>query len=123
MLLGILALAIIVLFGAIQLWRSPEARGERGEGRVDSALRSLAGAGEYHVLRDLTLPTRGGTTQIDHIVVSRCGVFVIETKNRSGWIFGKADEPQWTQTYFAAKFRFQNPVHQNNGHVKAVQEL
>ena len=30
----------------------------------------------------------GGTTQIDHILVSKYGIFVIETKNRKGWIFG-----------------------------------
>ncbi|WP_339385147.1 nuclease-related domain-containing protein, partial [Vibrio paracholerae] len=41
--------------------------------------------------------TEDGTTQIDHIVVSKFGVFVIETKYMKGWIFGSKDQKQWTQ--------------------------
>jgi len=41
---------------------------------------------QYTVLHNITLPTDDGTTQIDHIVVSRFGVFVVETKNMKGWI-------------------------------------
>jgi restriction system protein len=53
--------------------------------RLDSRL--------YRVFHDLYLPRPDGkgTTQIDHVVVSRYGIFVIETKNMTGWIFGDAN--------------------------------
>lgn len=75
------------------------------------------------MLKDLTLPSRGGTTQIDHVVVSRFGIFVIETKNMKGWIYGSADQAQWTQVIYRHKSKFQNPIRQNYKHVKAIQEL
>ena len=77
----------------------------------------------YTRLSDLTLPTPDGTTQIDLVIVSRFGVFVIEVKNMSGWIFGSEEQHQWTQVFRnGEKFRFQNPLRQNYRHVKAVQE-
>ena len=64
-----------------------------------------------------------GTTQVDHILVSRYGVFVIETKDYKGWIFANPKQASWTQVLFNAKFRFQNPIFQNYRHVRAVQDL
>jgi hypothetical protein len=64
-----------------------------------------------------------GTTEVDHILVSRFGVFVIETKDYKGWIFADAQQPNWTQVLFKRKFRFQNPILQNFRHVRAVQDL
>jgi len=71
----------------------------------------------------LTLETPDGTTQIDHIYLSRNGIFVIETKNYKGWIFGNEKQKQWTQSLYRRKYKFQNPIHQNYKHVKAVQNL
>ena len=42
----------------------------------------------YVDINNITLPAANGTTQIDHVIVSRFGIFVVETKNMSGWIFG-----------------------------------
>ncbi len=75
----------------------------------------------YFPLNNITLQTGNGTTQIDHIVVSRHGIFVIEAKNMAGWIFGDAKSPQWTQSLYSKKFRFQNPLHQNFRHTQALQ--
>lgn len=77
----------------------------------------------YRDLNNVTIPTSNGTTQIDHIIVSPYGVFVIETKNMEGWIFGDAKQPQWTQSLYGKKFRFQNPLHQNYRHTKALEEF
>jgi restriction system protein len=77
----------------------------------------------YTSLNNVTIPTSNGTTQIDHIIVSKYGIFVIETKNMSGWIFGDAKSPQWTQSLFGKKYRFQNPLHQNYRHTKALEEF
>lgn len=52
---------------------------------------------DYHVLDDIVLNTKKGTTQIDHIVVSKYGIFAIETKNYRGEIYGNDDRQQWTQ--------------------------
>lgn len=104
-------------------FNTPERKGARGERLVHNALTSVLNEHEYRVLTDLILPVAGGTTQIDHLVLSRFGIFVIETKNMSGWIFGGADQQKWTQVQKRSKRRFQNPLRQNYAHVKAVQEI
>ncbi|HBD7058694.1 TPA: nuclease-related domain-containing protein, partial [Legionella pneumophila] len=65
----------------------------------------------------------GSTTQIDHVLVSTKGIFVIETKHYKGWIFANPKSKAWTQTIYNLKFRFQNPIYQNYKHVKAIQML
>lgn len=77
----------------------------------------------YVSLNNITLQTGNGTTQIDHIIVSKFGIFVIEAKNMDGWIFGDEKSAQWTQSLFGKKYRFQNPLHQNYRHTKALQEF
>lgn len=94
-----------------------------GEALVASALQRHFKNQDYHLLNHITLRHRGVTTQVDHILISRFGVFVIETKSYTGWIFANAEHPTWTQVTFNDKFKFQNPIHQNYLHVKAVQEL
>lgn len=75
------------------------------------------------LLNNVTLATPDGTTQIDHVLVADTGIFVIETKHYSGWIFGDPQERQWTQAIYRKKSRFQNPIHQNYGHIKALQSM
>ena len=94
-----------------------------GEALVANALQRHFKTQDYHLLNHITLRHRGVTTQVDHILVSRFGVFVIETKDYTGWIFANAEQATWTQVTLNDKFKFQNPIHQNYLHVKAVQEL
>jgi hypothetical protein len=75
------------------------------------------------LLNNITFRAGERTSQSDHILVTETGVFVIETKHYDGWIFGNPREEQWTQVKFRKKSRFQNPVRQNYGHVKALQAL
>jgi len=77
----------------------------------------------YRRVHDLIIPSGEGTTQIDHVIVSVHGIFVVETKNMKGWIFGDERSSQWTQSVFGRKSRFQNPLHQNYRHVKALAEF
>ena len=78
----------------------------------------------YHVFNNVTLPLFDvGTTQIDHIIVSIYGIFVVETKNMNGWIYGKEKEPKWTQVFFSKKYPFQNPLRQNYKHIKTISEI
>jgi hypothetical protein len=95
----------------------------RSEARLSRALKMRFVAPDYHLLNHVTLRVEDGTTQIDHVLVSRCGIFVIETKDYKGWIFAGPHDRYWTQVLYRAKFRFQNPLHQNYRHVRAIQEL
>jgi hypothetical protein len=76
----------------------------------------------YKRFHDLILQTETGSTQIDHVLLSRFGIFVIETKNYEGWIYGGQKQRNWTQNLFGKKFQFQNPLHQNYKHTKALSE-
>lgn len=95
----------------------------RGEELLSSAVLVNFKPPDYHLLNHVTLPVKDGTTQVDHILVSRFGVFVIEAKAYKGWIFANPKQANWTQVLFKRKFRFQNPIHQNYRHVRAVQDL
>jgi hypothetical protein len=76
----------------------------------------------YRRFHNVIVPSSTGTTQIDHLVVSPFGLFVIETKNIKGWIFGSTDQPKWTQTLYRSKHSFQNPLHQNYRHTRCLAE-
>lgn len=95
----------------------------RGEAALSRALLGRFMPPDYHLLNHVTLRHEGETTQIDHILVSRFGVFVIETKDFSGWIFADSLDRYWTQVLFRVRFQFQSPIHQNYKHVCAVREL
>lgn len=79
----------------------------------------------YHRLNNITLPlANSGSTQIDHIIVYVYGIFVIETKNYKGWIYGSENQRQWTQSFpNGSKFKFQNPLRQNYLHIKTLADL
>lgn len=94
----------------------------RGEALLMRSLRLHFAAPDYHLMNNVTLRVRDGTTQVDHILVARCGIFVIETKNYKGWIFADPKHANWTQVLFRRKFRFQNPMFQNYKHLCAVQD-
>lgn len=106
-------------FGA---WRFPIFQNS-GEARVSRVLLSHFSPPDYHLMNHVTIRMEDGTTQVDHILVSRFGVFVIETKDYNGWIFANATDRTWTQVLFRLRFKFQNPVFQNKRHVRAVQGL
>lgn len=74
----------------------------------------------YRHVHGIIIPTTNGTTQIDHVLVSPFGIFVIETKNMSGWIFGRENDSHWTQVFPRQKHRFQNPLRQNYCHTKSL---
>lgn len=77
----------------------------------------------YREINNVTIPTADGTTQIDHVIVSRYGVFVVEAKNMKGWIFGDEKSVQWTQSFPGGKFKFQNPLCQNYKHTKCLSDF
>lgn len=100
----------------------PVIKGHIGESRVSGILAALP-LGEYCVINDVMLKTERGTTQIDHVVVSKFGIFVIETKNYTGWITGSEYSEKWTKNVYGNKYYFYNPIRQNYGHIKALSNL
>lgn len=113
--------AVLGLLGA--LLRSPVVKGWLGEWQVNLAARLLLDKNRYHLVKNVTLPAGEGTTQIDHVIVSRYGIFVVETKNMGGWIFGSERDAKWTQTFGKKTFKFQNPLRQNYKHTETLAEL
>ena len=78
---------------------------------------------EYYVLNDIMIEDEQGTHQIDHLIVSKYGIFVIEMKNYYGLITGDEYKDKWTQYLGRNKYYFKNPIHQNYGHVKCLEEV
>lgn len=76
----------------------------------------------YRRFHNVIISTKNGTTQIDHILVSPYGLFIVETKNIKGWIFGSENQPKWTQTLFRKKYSFQNPIRQTYRQKKILAE-
>ena len=105
------------------LFKLPWFKGVLGEFQVNLLLNLFLSKDKYHLIKNVTLPTEDGTTQIDHILVSQYGVFVIETKNMKGWIFGSSNQKQWTQKIFKHSSKFQNPIHQNYKHIKHLKAV
>ncbi|RTE08595.1 NERD domain-containing protein [Paenibacillus whitsoniae] len=115
-LLGAMSILTIIL-------KSPKFKGFLGEKFVSYRLNKLDNS-KYFILNDITVPSvKGKTTQIDHIVISEYGVFVIETKNYNGWILGDERSEYWTQVIYKRKEKLYNPIRQNYGHIQALKAL
>ena len=115
----ILIFAIFLLL--VFLFRSSVNRGRYGEYLVANEIGSLD-QDKYISFHGIALQTPDGSTQIDHVLISQYGIFVIETKNLTGWIFGSVNQKKWTQTLkYGYKYQFQNPLRQNYKHTKALQ--
>lgn len=110
-------------------------KGIEGE---DAVAGKLAEKGWFRVkglcLRNLYLPAgQEGTAEIDMVYLTRRGIYVIESKNYSGWIFGREEEAEWVLSVYAGrdwlgrikteKHPFYNPLWQNRGHIRALEAL
>ncbi|NHB59398.1 NERD domain-containing protein [Acinetobacter sp. 194] len=101
----------------------PLIKGKLGEFAVSTHVK-LYLKEPYILLNDCTLPDESaGTTQIDHILLSPYGIFIIETKNYTGWIFGGERQKTWTQKIYKKSYKFQNPLHQNYKHSKVLEQI
>jgi len=78
---------------------------------------------QYIVLDDVTIPTPRGSNQIDHLIISVFGIFVLETKNYTGWIYGSESSEYWTQNIYGKKNQLYNPILQNAGHLRALRRV
>ena len=101
---------VILLLFVIAFLKTPFMKGVFGEFLVNLAATTFLDKRVYTLFKNVTLPTEDGSTQIDHVIVSRYGVFVIETKNMKGWIFGSPQQKIWTQKIYRHTSKFQNPL-------------
>ena len=92
--------------------------GRKGESAVAGAVARLG----FPALHDALLADVFGVTQIDHLVCAADAILVIETKTYSGHITGTRHSAEWMQHLAGGETRhlFQNPVHQNHRHCRAV---
>lgn len=111
-----------VFLGFLKYIVKPIVKGFFGEKIVSARLSGLT-KDKYILLNDVMIENDCVSTQIDHILVSVYGIFVIETKNYKGWIYGGEYSDQWTQNIYGHKNKFRNPLKQNYGHVKALMNL
>ena len=134
----IIVLIIIIIFIAL-LGRydsgSPESRGIQGEAAVAAAVASSTRKGIYgQVFQNIYVPRNdGSTSEIDVVLVCTKGVFVFESKNYAGYIFGNEKNRKWTVSLYAGKsimgikttkkHNFYNPIWQNKTHIKALQNM
>lgn len=100
-------------------------KGDIGEIAVAFKLKDLD-KDKYKIIHDIKLENISGntsTTQIDHIVVSTYGIFVIETKGYKGKIYGKEKSRTWTQYLSNQNNSFMNPIFQNYAHIRAIENI
>lgn len=100
--------------------------GSHGEKLIEKKLKRLIGSGvDGVVLRNVYIPkSRGETSEIDVLFLTRKGIFVIESKNYSGWIYGDENGSRWTATLpNGTRNQFYNPIRQNQTHIKWLKKL
>lgn len=96
-----------------------EKQGQRGEDAIADIL-SRTAQGEFELLRNVYVPYGNATAEIDLALIHETGIFVFESKNYGGWIFGSMGGLNWVQRFPNAERRFYNPVRQNRNHIKAL---
>lgn len=122
MIIAIIAFfTIVVVICAIINYKlySPKEKGKYGEKRVARVLGDTI-EGVQYVINDLLFCTNSGQScQIDHIYINQHGIWVIETKNYAGFIYGNESQQEWTQvlSFGKKKNKFYNPIKQNATHI------
>ncbi len=110
--------AILLSIGGRFLRR--QIRGDMGEKSVSIAIRGMG----LPIQNNVTIPGKKGLTQIDHLVLTRSGIVVLETKNYSGSLYENGRRQGWIQRFPSGKQNhLHNPLDQNYGHTRSVESL
>lgn len=101
--------------------------GRNGEYLLSRTIQHLTNNGGKLLYNCYLNKTDNRTTEVDVILIHSCGIFVFESKNYSGWIFGDENSKTWTQTLpngnRARKEHFYNPIMQNETHINALKNI
>ena len=121
--LGAVIMAVIIALRIKWVKGKPSRKGKARERQVAKILSSLKHK-DFIVFNDLILPSSNGhTSQIDHLVISTRGIFIIETKSHAGVIAGSENGQQWMQQLPSLSRPFYNPLLQNAAHIRTVRRL
>lgn len=121
----LIIIIFLIVYGVLYYFKKkilPGIIGAYGEYKVSSKLKRL-NKNEYIVLNDILLKKNNSTSQIDHIIICKSGIIVIETKNYKGWIHGHEKSQYWSQTIYKKKDKFFNPIKQNWVHIHALKNI
>jgi len=114
------ALLLTLVFRSVASHVMRIVTGKIGAMRIRRALEARS----PDVLHDFILPgSYGGLIKIDHAILTAGGVLCIQTKHYNGIVFGAEDEPQWTNVDSTLRRRFLNPLIQNEGRTRALQNV
>lgn len=104
-------------------WKILNDQGARGEYRISQLLDESSL--EKRLIFNAYIPKgkNDQTTEIDIIMITCKGIYVIENKNYSGWIFGNEKDQKWCETLKGKKYFFYNPIKQNRTHIKCLEQL
>ncbi len=123
----VVALSLMLAFTIAGIILStPTVKGKIGEARVSRRLKRLAKKNGGQIFDNVIIPGENDkTSQIDHIYVCKHGVFVVETKNYAGRIYGTDGQLEWTQVlaYGHNKNKLYNPVKQNGTHIGRLKDV
>lgn len=112
----------------IPLFRLRRDIGKYGEYLTYKELRHFEKDGAKFLFNVYIPKENGETTEIDVLMLTTKGIFVFESKNYSGWIFGNENQKNWYQTLPSGRGRshkehFYNPIMQNHSHIKHLQAM
>ena len=114
---------IVVIVAAMSMITSRWYAGKDAGRKTRKIAEALLDGQTYRQLHDVILETREGLVRIDHVIVSRFGVFVVEAMDMRGEILGRAFDPEWTQTVGGERVTFQNPLRPNYNRKLALDGL
>lgn len=100
----------------------PRIKGLLGEKSVEFYLSELDES-KYEIINHLILKLEENTIQIDNIVVSNFGIFVIQAENYKGKIIGREFDENWQQRLHVKTEKLQNPISENNKHIQVLQQV
>ena len=110
--------------GPIGMLNAPDEKGALGEYLIKYVLDNMIATAGYPTYANLIVPNADSsaqTAEIDVLLLTAKGIFVFESKNYSGWIFGSANQAQWTASLSKdQRERFYNPIMQNRTHVRTL---
>jgi hypothetical protein len=116
---ALIIIAVVIVVAIVSRLYSATIKGFLGEMNINIRLKLLGS--QFILIPNLLLDNgNGNTSQIDHVVLSEYGIFVIETKNYKGWIFGNEKSDNWLQVIFKERNYFRNPIKQNLSHIYAL---
>ncbi|MCF7931509.1 MAG: NERD domain-containing protein [Acholeplasmataceae bacterium] len=116
---------VFILIAVAVFFVSPVGKGLTGEWVIRLFIGGSKPKKGKFVISDLTFVDGTHEVHVDHIVVNKQGIHVIETENMAGIIYGKESDTEWEQTLEHGKIKkkFYSPIKQNSGHIYSLKKV